>query len=171
MDLEECLESLDDELKAIKSGRASNDIFDELEVKAYGEMQRFGDLCQTIVRGQQLLTVKVFDESVKDEVLKSLTRADMDIEVQMEGKDIRVKMGLGKKEHQQKALKQIKTLGDDCKINIRQVRHDLQDTLKKLQKILPKDLMKQFDDQLEKEMKATEKKCEEALKSKVKEID
>ena len=32
-------------LKAIKSGRASNDIFDELEVKAYGEMQRFGDLC------------------------------------------------------------------------------------------------------------------------------
>ena len=47
----------------------------------------------------------------------------------------------------------------------------MQDTLKKLQKILPKDLMKQFDDQLEKEMKATEKKCEEALKSKVKEID
>ena len=45
------------------------------------------------------MTVKVFDESVKDEVLKSLTRADMDIEVQMEGKDIRVKMGLGKKEH------------------------------------------------------------------------
>ena len=44
--------------------------------------------------------MKVYDESVKDEVLKTLTRVDMDIEVQMEGKDIRVKMGIGKKEHQ-----------------------------------------------------------------------
>jgi ribosome recycling factor len=88
-------------MRSIKSGRASNDIFDELEVNAYGEMHPFGDLTQTIVRGNQVLSVKVFDESVKDEVLKSLTRCDMDIEVSMEGKDIKVKMGLGKKEHQQ----------------------------------------------------------------------
>ena len=44
----------------------------------------------------------------EDEVLKALTRSDMEIEVQMEGKDIRVKLGLGKKEHQEKALKQLK---------------------------------------------------------------
>ena len=36
--LSECLEELDESLKNIKSGRASNDIFDEIEVKAYGEM-------------------------------------------------------------------------------------------------------------------------------------
>ena len=62
-------------------------------------MTAFGDLCQTIVRGNQVLTVKVYDESVKEEVINSLNRSNMDIEVQMEGKDIRVKMGLGKKEH------------------------------------------------------------------------
>ena len=105
MTLEEVIEIFEDNLKKIKSGRASNDIFDELEVKAYGEMSRLGDLCQTIVRGNQLLTVKCFDESVKEEVIKSLNRSNFDIEVQMEGKDIRVKMGLGKKEQQDKALK------------------------------------------------------------------
>ena len=57
-------------------------------------------MTQTIVRGNQLLSVKVFDDSIKDEVIKTLTRSDMDIEISMEGKDIRVKMGLGKKEHQ-----------------------------------------------------------------------
>ena len=46
-----------------------------------------------------MLSVKVFDESVKEEVIKTLKRSEMDIEVSMEGKDIRVKMGLGKKEH------------------------------------------------------------------------
>ena len=43
----------------------------------------------------------------------------MDIEVQMEGKDIRVKMGLGKKEHVEQAMKKIKEMGDDAKKNIR----------------------------------------------------
>jgi ribosome recycling factor len=68
------------------------------------------------------LTVKVFDESVKDEVLKALTRSDMDIEVQMEGKDIRVKMGLGKKEHLEQAAKKIKDMGDEAKRDIRSGR-------------------------------------------------
>ena len=45
------------------------------------------------------MLVKVFDESIRDEVIKSLNRSGMDIEIQMEGKDVRVKMGLGKKEH------------------------------------------------------------------------
>ena len=46
----------------------------------------------------------------------------MDIEVQSEGKDLRVKMGLGKKEHEEKALKLIKQYGDESKISIRQAR-------------------------------------------------
>ena len=42
----------------------------------------------------------------------------------MEGKDIKVKLGLGKKEMQIKARKQIKEFGDQAKIYLRQVRHD-----------------------------------------------
>jgi ribosome recycling factor len=45
------LEELEVQLKSIKTGRATNDIFDDLEVKAYGESQKFGDLCKTIVKG------------------------------------------------------------------------------------------------------------------------
>ena len=116
------MELLEEDLASIKSGRATNDVFDDLEVKAYGEMFPFGDLCQTIVRGTQILTVKVYDESVKDEVLKSLTRCDMDLEIQMEGKDIRVKMGAGKKEQLEAALKQIKVSGENCRKDLRTVR-------------------------------------------------
>ena len=43
--LTEALDNLEDELKTVKSGRASNDIFDDIEVKAYGEFHPFGDLC------------------------------------------------------------------------------------------------------------------------------
>ena len=112
----------------------------------------------------------MFDDSVKEEVLKSLNRADMDIEVQMEGKDIKVKMGLGKKEHQEKALKQIKEYGDQAKIALRSARHDLKPTLDKLAKIGGKDELKRFEETLDKVHKKSELELDNMLKSKTKEI-
>ena len=49
--LQECIEMLREEYASIKGSRASADLFDDLEVKAYGEMQSFQDIAQTIVRG------------------------------------------------------------------------------------------------------------------------
>ena len=110
---------MEEEFSAIKGSRASPDLFDDLQVKAYGEMQDFIDVAQTIVRGDQLLIIKVYDESVKDEVVKSLNRCDMDIEISMEGKDIRVKLGIAKKEHIDKSLKIVKSISDQCKKDLR----------------------------------------------------
>ena len=44
-ELEEVLLNMEEKLSKIKSGRASADIFDDIQVKAYGEMMDFGDLC------------------------------------------------------------------------------------------------------------------------------
>ena len=52
--------------------------------------------------------VKVFDEGVKDEVLKALTRSEFDVSCTMEGKDIKVKLGTSKKEFIDAAMKKIK---------------------------------------------------------------
>lgn len=45
----DCSELLDEQLSSIKSGRADIRIFDDLEVKAYGEMAPFQDVAQTLV--------------------------------------------------------------------------------------------------------------------------
>ena len=102
------------------------------------------------------MTVKVFDESVKDEVIKALNRCEMDIEVQMEGKDIRVKLGQGKKDHQVKALQTIKEIHDKTKIELRKVRQGMKPTLQKLKKVAGKDEVQMFEDELEKMVKSAE---------------
>lgn len=51
--------------------------------------------------------------------MKALVKSEMDIDLQMEGKDIRVKMGMGKKEHEQASLIKIKNFGDECKVSLR----------------------------------------------------
>jgi ribosome recycling factor len=104
--LSETVASLDAALKLIRSGRASPNIFDHIEIVAYGEKHPFTDMCQTIVKGTNNLMVRVFDENVKEDVIKALQRVqDMDLNVTVEGKDLKVKLGTSKKEHIDAALK------------------------------------------------------------------
>ena len=60
----------------------------------------------------------------------------------LEGKDIKVKLGTSKKEHIEAALKQIKSINDDFKLAVKDVRHEMQETTKKLGKILPQEEIK-----------------------------
>ena len=76
-----CMELLGEALETIKSGRASPTIFNEIEVSAYGEKQLLSDLATTVVQGNNNLVVKVFDETVKDDVLKALQRSEFDMSV------------------------------------------------------------------------------------------
>ena len=70
--LSTCQETLEESLATIKSGRASPTIFNDILVKAYGEDYPLGDLATTVVQGSNSLMIKIFDESVKEELLKAL---------------------------------------------------------------------------------------------------
>ena len=128
---------MEEEIQEVKSGRASPNIFDNLEVNAYGEKHTFSDLSQTIVKGTNALIVKVFDEGVKDEVIKALQRSDLDLSISQEGKDIKVKLGTSKKEHIDAAFKQIKGINEEFKMGLKEIRHEMNNVVKKLEKILP----------------------------------
>lgn len=72
--------------------------------------------------------IKLFDEQVKDEVLKTLQRSEFDINCTMEGKDIKVKLGTSKKEHIDAALKKLKQIHDNFKLGVKDARHELMTT-------------------------------------------
>ena len=50
-------------------------------VRAYGEEYPLGDLATTVVQGNNNLLIKIFDESVREDVLKSLQRSDFELAV------------------------------------------------------------------------------------------
>ena len=76
--------------------------------------------------------LKVFDDSVRDEIMKSLTRVDMELSTSLEGKDIKIKLGTSRKEHVAAGLKKVKTAIEDrvqrlgCGGIIRPVQHMVQ---------------------------------------------
>ena len=90
--------------------------------------------------------------------------------VTVEGKDIKVKLGTSKKEHQDAAMKQIKAAHEDFKRDIKDVRHAMQDVVKKLDKILPKDEIELLKKDLEKLCTNREAEAKKLIESKEKEI-
>lgn len=169
--LAEIVSSLDEALKQVKSGRASSNMFDHMEVTTYGEKHPFSDLCQVIVKGTNLLLIRVFDDNAKEDVIKTLQRAqDFDMSVTVEGKDLKVKLGTSKKEHMDAALKQVKAAHDEFKKEVKDVRHAIQDVVKKLDKILPKDETQLLTKDLEKIVTNKEAEAKKLIDAKEKEI-
>jgi len=123
------------------------------------------------VKGTNNLLVRVFDENVKDDVIKALQRVqDMDLNVTVEGKDLKVKLGTSKKEHTDAALKQVKAAHDEFKREVKDVRHEMQDSVKKLDKILPQDDCKLLQKDLEKLVTNREAEAKKLVDAKEKEI-
>lgn len=90
--------------------------------------------------------------------------------VTVEGKDIKVKLGTSKKEHQEAAMKQVKAAHEDFKRDIKEVRHAMQEVVKKLDKILPKDETELLKKDLEKLCTNREAEAKKLIDSKEKEI-
>ena len=90
--------------------------------------------------------------------------------VTVEGKDIKVKLGTSKKEHMDAALKQVKAAQEDFKRDIKEVRHAMQDVVKKLDKILPKDETELLKKDLEKLCTNKEAEAKKILDAKEKEV-
>jgi len=80
-------------------------MFDNLSFKAYGEKSFFSDICQIVVRGSNQVIITMPDESLKDEILKALSRSEYELESRVEGKNIHIKLGTTKKDIIEKATK------------------------------------------------------------------
>lgn len=169
--LDDGLAKLSEAMKQIRSGRASPNIFDHLEITAYGEKHPFTDLCQVIVKGSNLLLVRVFDDAAKEDVIKALQRVqDFDLNVTVEGKDLKVKLGTSKKEHVDAAMKQVKAASEEFKKEVKDIRHSIHDVVKKLDKILPKDETNLLTKDLEKICTGKEAEAKKVIDAKEKEI-
>lgn len=114
--------------------------------------------------------VKVFDETVKTDVIKALEKSEFDVGCTMEGKDIKVKLGTTKKEFIDAALKKIKILHESFKRDIKEVKTEMMTKIKKLEKILPQEEIKILEKDYNKHVQEIEEEVKKLIQNKEKEI-
>ena len=170
--MEKAIEQLNREFKTVRTGRANPNILDRVHVDYYGAPTPLRQMAQVTVQDGTTLVIAPFDKSILKEVEKALTKAELGVMPNNDGIVIRMIFPPLTEERRKETAKDVKKFGEESKVAIRNVRRDMTDALKKLEKSenLPEDVVKDNQDKIQKLTDKYTGKIESMVSEKEKEV-
>ena len=164
------VDEFEEDLTQLKGYRATPNMFDEVQIHAYGDIYDLSELGQTIVRGENNLLISVYDDQLKEAVMKSMIVHDPELEGSIEGKYISVKMGMTRSENRDSIVAKAKQNFLSFKGNLAKERAQALSTIKQLEKIIDMDEIDIKKTELEDSYKKYQKKGQKVLDDKIADI-
>ena len=170
--LEKSFTSLKNEYQTIRAGRANPKVLDKVVVEYYGTKTPLNQLCNCAVPEARILVIQPFDKAAIKDIIKGINEADIGINPSIDGDVIRLVFPELNEERRKELSKDVKKLGEDIKVSMRNVRRDANDFIKKLEKNneATEDDVKTFEKDVQKMLDEYVKKVDEAIDSKTNEI-
>ena len=150
--MEKTIASLKDSLNAIRTGRANAAIFDKVRVDYYGTKSPLNQVATIQIPEARSVIIQPFDKSLISEIEKAIQVADLGFNPSNDGKVIRITIPALTADRRKELVKQAKTIAENSRTAIRNIRRDGNDDLKKQQKdgTLTEDGLKTETDKLQK---------------------
>ncbi len=122
--MEKAVSVLRDELRGLRTGRATPALVDSLRVEYYGSPTPLKQLAQIGTPDPQQIVIKPFDAGCLKDIEKAIRSSDLGLAPNSDGKIIRLTVPAMSGEQRQKMVARIKKLGEECKVSIRNIRRD-----------------------------------------------
>lgn len=151
-DMSKAITALQNQLTRVRTGRANANILDGVSVDYYGTPTPVKQVGQISTPEARLLQIQPFDKSIMSEIEKAIINANLGVNPSNDGNFIRIQFPALTEEKRKDLVKQVKKLGEDGKIAIRNARRDQNDVLKKAEKAkeISEDDLKKFTDDVQK---------------------
>lgn len=128
------LEILHDELKAVRSGRASTGLVENIKAEFYGTLTPLKQMATLATPQADIIVIKPFDPSSVREIEKAIKNSDLSIAPIIDGKIIRLNIPALSEERRKQLVQQAKQAGEQTKVSIRNIRRDEIKNLEKQEK-------------------------------------
>ena len=162
---------LGDELQRIRAGRANVAILDGVRVESYGSKVPLSQVATVMVPDARTIAIKPWDRKAIKDIEKAIMDSDVGITPENNGEVIRLGIPQPTEERRRELTKQCNKIGEKSKIEVRNVRAEIKDKLKKAIKDgLSEDNEKDAEEKLQKLHDKFIKKIDELLEAKNKEI-
>ena len=150
--MEKAINQLRKEFGSIRSGRANPLILDKVVVDYYGAPTPLRQMSQVTVQDGTTLVITPYDKSTLKEIEKAIIKAEIGITPNSDGICIRLPFPPLTEDRRKEIAKDVKKIGEEAKVAIRNVRRDMTDDLKKIEKNekLPEDAVKDNQDKIQK---------------------
>jgi len=164
--------SLKSDLAGLRTGRASTNLLDPIQIDAYGALMPINQVATVSVPEPRLLSVQVWDRSMVGAVEKAIRESDLGLNPQTEGQVIRLRIPEMNEQRRKEMVKVAHKYAEEARVAIRHVRRDGLDTLKKLEKDgdIGQDDEKRQADQVQKATDEHVSEGDQVLAAKEKEI-
>ena len=166
------IKSLQGQLTKVRTGRASANVLDGIVVDYYGSPTPIKQVGQISTPEARLLQIQPFDKTLISEIEKSIINANLGLNPSNDGNFIRIQFPALTEDKRKDLVKQVKKLGEDGKIAIRNVRRDQNDLVKKAEKAkeITEDDVKKFSEDIQKITDKFIKEVDELIVIKEKEL-
>ena len=162
---------LDEQLSRIRAGRANIAILDGVRVSSYGSMVPLNQVANVSAPDARTIAIAPWDKKTIRDIEKAIMDSDVGITPENNGEVIRLNIPQPTEERRRELAKQCNKIGEKTKIEVRNVRSDIKDKLKKAIKDgLSEDNEKDAEAELQKLHDKYIKRVEDLLTEKEKEI-
>lgn len=170
--MEGALSSLSTEFGGLRTGRASVNLLDSIQVPAYGGMSPLNQVGSVSVPESRMLAVNIWDKSLVGAVDKAIRDSGLGLNPVVDGTNLRIPIPPLNEERRAELSKVAGKYAEGARIAVRNVRRDGMDALKKMEKDgdISKDEQKGLETDVQKLTDEYINKIDDALKAKEAEI-
>ena len=171
--MKKSLDALQLQFSSLRAGGANPTMLDRVNVDYFGSMTPLNQVARVSAQGSQQLVVEPFDKSLLKEIEKAIITADLNLNPTNDGSGvIRIMVPPLTEDRRKELVKQAKTISEESKVALRNIRRDAVDAIKKAEKDsgLSKDASKEYQEGIQKVTDDFVKKVEAMAKQKEKDL-
>ena len=160
------------ELASLRTGRANASMLDLIKVDVYGQKMPINQLATITTPEPRVINIQVWDANNVPLLDSAIKKSDLGLNPQIDGQLVRLPIPDLSEERRLEIKKVIKTMGEKCKVSIRNIRREGNDELKKKlkSKEISEDDEKKFEKTIQTYTDNFVKKVDEKVAIKEKEI-
>ena len=132
--MDKAIEVFSKELSSLRTGRANAAMLDLVRVDVYGQQMPINQIGSITTPEPRMINIQVWDQNNVALVDAAIQKSELGLNPQVDGQLIRLPIPELNEERRVELKKLIKSMGEKCKVSIRNIRREANDELKKLLK-------------------------------------
>ena len=132
--MDRAIEVFSKELSSLRTGRANASMLDLIKVDVYGQQIPINQVGSITTPEPRMINIQIWDSNNVQLVDAAIKKSDLGLNPQIDGQLIRLPVPELNEERRSELKKLIKSIGEKCKVSIRNIRRDANEDLKKLLK-------------------------------------
>ena len=132
--MDKTIEVFTKELSSLRTGRANAAMLDLVKVDVYGQQMPINQIGSITTPEPRMINIQIWDQNNVSLVDAAIKKSELGLNPQIDGQLIRLPVPELNEERRTEIKKMIKSMGEKCKVSVRNIRRDANEELKKLLK-------------------------------------